>query len=99
MTTKTINIIEFDLEVFKSKNMILKLIDDQINNYNLQFLRDWERNHSTSSEVKNAKIKALEAKKTEIQALFDECEANNTLVDFNISIDVKLKTPARDFAS
>lgn len=99
MTTKTININEFDLEIVKSKSMILKLIDDQINNYNLQFLREWERNHSTSSAEKKAKIKALEAKKTEIQALFDECEANNTIVDFNISIDVKMKSPARDLAS
>lgn len=99
MTTKTININEFDLDVFKSKSMILKLIDDQINNYNLQFLREWERNHSTSSEEKKTKIKALEAKKTEIQALFDECEANNTIVDFNISIDVKMKSPARELAS
>lgn len=99
MTTKTISINEFDLEVFKSKNMILKLIDDQINNYNLQFLREWERNHSISSEGKNAKVKALEAKKAEIQALFDECESNNTIVDFNISIDVKMKSPARELAS
>lgn len=99
MTTKTINMTEFDLEVFKSKSMILKLIDDQINNYNLQFLREWERNHGISSEDKKAKIKALEAKKAEIKALFDNCEANNTRVDFNISIDLAVKTPERELAS
>jgi len=99
MTTKSISINEFDLQVFKSKSMILKLIDEQINNYNLQFLTEWEKNHSVSPKDKTAKINVLEAKKAEIQALFDECETNNTLVDFNITIDVKLKTPEPELAS
>lgn len=90
---------EFDLEVFKSKSMILKLIDDQINNYNIQFLREWERNHTISSADKKAKIKALEAKKAEIKALFEDCEANNTRVDFNVSIEMAVKTPETELIS
>jgi hypothetical protein len=91
MTTKTITINEFDLEIFKSKSLILRLIDDHINNCNIQFLQDWEKNHSISSAEKSEKVKALEAKKEEIKALFENCKAKDSLVDFNISIDLTVK--------
>lgn len=91
MITKTINISESDLESFNSKSMVLKLIDDQINNYNLQYLKEWEKNHATPSTEVKAKISALKAKKIEINALFDDCAANNTVVDFNISINMRVK--------
>lgn len=91
MKTKQVNITEENFELKDSRNMIFKVIDCQINNYKLQFLTDWEKNHSISSAIKDSKIAALEAKKRELADLYKAHEFDNSLVDLNISIDVRIK--------
>lgn len=91
MKRKTINIEEFDHNVSDSRSMIFKVIDTQINNYKLQFLTQWERDHTISLAEKDEKIKELQVQKDHMIALFRECEMGNTLIDFKISIAVTVK--------
>lgn len=91
MKTKNVDITEENFEMRDSREMTIKLIDAQINNYKLKFMTDWERDHSTSPVTKNSKIEALQAKKQEIAELFARCDSDDSLVDLNISIGVTIK--------
>lgn len=91
MKSKKIKIEERNYQVSDSRSMIFKVIDNQINNYKLQYITMSERDHSIPSKVKDKKIKQLEAKKADLQKLFTKLNDEDYLVDFNISIDVKLK--------
>jgi len=97
MESKKIKIEEFNCKVNYSRNMIFRLLDSQINNYKLQFLANWEGDHSTSPCLKDSKIKELEAMKNEINNLFKECGDKASLVNLSISLDIKIKQEA-DFA-
>ena len=59
----TINIQESDLEIRDGKNMIFSIIDNQINNYKLQALTNWERDHNSSSNESDRSIQQLEETK------------------------------------
>jgi hypothetical protein len=96
METKKISIEESNLGLFESKSMILKLIDDQINNYKIKFLADWERDHTTSAQSNELKIQALESKKKEIQEILSNFKSSSALVDFNISIDMTVRSTAKN---
>jgi phosphoribosylamine-glycine ligase len=76
------------LDFMNSKETILKLIDDQINNCKIEYMKAWERDHSTSAEVKDKKIKDLNEKKEEIKAYFKRCEAEMVPVELNFLNDM-----------
>lgn len=76
------------LDLINSQETILKLIDDQINNCKIEFMMAWERDHSTSPEEKDKKIKYLEVKKEEIKAYFKRCEAEKVPVGLNFLSDL-----------
>lgn len=84
------NIEEFGLKKNESHEMILHLLSQQIAHYKKQHLTAWERNHSLSDESTQQKIAALQAKKAEIDAFFNECSPSHEM-DIQISIDVKVK--------
>lgn len=98
MKTKRLSITEKDFDLNASKNMIIKAIDTQINNYKLQFLTDWEKDHSISFHEKDEKIKALEEEKKEIIELCRAINSDEPKVDLNISIDLTIKEPMAEYA-
>jgi hypothetical protein len=91
MKEKKLNIDANGLELCDSKSMILDLIDNQIKNHNLQFLVNWERDHSISSEENEKKIKALRTLKCEVIEFFNSCNTDDLWADFQFSIDIKVK--------
>lgn len=82
---------ESGLKPHESKDMIIKMIDNQINNYKLEYLSQWEKDHSTTDELKNKKIEELKAKKKEIEAFFNAPNSNET--GFTIQLHVKEEVP------
>lgn len=91
MKNKKVCIIEEGIDCGTSRNMILNVLDSQINNYKLQYLMDWEGNHSISPLKKNKKIEALRAEKDEILGIYRALDTNSSLIDVNISIDLTIK--------
>lgn len=91
MKTKMIDIEEFNFKIDNTRNVLHKVINSQINNYKLQYLTDWESDHSISSNTKDEKIKALEEKKDSLNVLLSEFDTKTYLVDFKISIDLTIK--------
>lgn len=90
METKTIQLEESGLNIQDGKNMIFRIIDNQILNYKMQFQTEWERNHNTSPELKNAKIAELEATKKALNHLLDSGDFQSELsLLFNLEIKVQ----------
>lgn len=88
---KSILINESGLSLKDGRDMVLKIIDSQINNYKLQYLTDWERNHKTKPTRKNKKIAQLEALRDEIinTVNYTEDEEDGAL-NFSLSLNVNV---------
>ena len=71
MNTKTISLEESGLNIRDGRNMIFSIIDNQINNYKLKFLSNWEENHTISSEEKDRKIDQLKLTKESLNDFFN----------------------------
>ena len=86
MNTNRIIIEEEGLLQQTSKALLLEVIDNQIKKLKLDFLSQWERDHSHSDKDCNAQIKTLEAKKEEINQLFENVDSATEKVDLVFSI-------------
>lgn len=82
---------ESGLKTYESKDMIIRIIDNQINNYKLEYLSQWEKDHSTTAELKNKKIEELELKKKEIEFFFNKSNSNGSR--FTIQFHIKEEVP------
>lgn len=91
MKTKRLSITEKDFDLNASKEMIIRAIDSQINNYKYQYLTNWEKDHTLSPVEKDEKIKALLAEREDVIELCKAFDSEDSLVDVNISIDVTIK--------
>ncbi|NVK66720.1 MAG: hypothetical protein HWE22_19160 [Flavobacteriales bacterium] len=96
MNANTFNIEEFGLKKTESKELILNLLSQQIAHYKKQNLIAWEKNHSLSDEEMKERIAALQEKKNEIEAFFNDCPSCE--MDLAISFEVKVKQPALERA-
>jgi hypothetical protein len=91
MQTKKVNIEELGFELSDSRSLIFKLIDEKINACKLQYLSQWVKDHTVTTEERDEKIKALQGKKEDLTALFKECDLRESRVDFNVVLDLKLE--------
>lgn len=89
LNTTTVNLKEFGLDIRGGKEMIFRIIDNQISNYKIQFLMDWEGNHKISSQEKDRKIQKLKSTKEELNRFFNQCNSGNTEIDFTFNLEVK----------
>ncbi|MEZ4936171.1 MAG: hypothetical protein R2799_01105 [Crocinitomicaceae bacterium] len=96
METRKVVIDKLDLSNPTSRKLILNMIDDQIKDYKLQYLINWEKDHSLSSSETKNKIKALETKKEELKQLFSEKLPENTLGEISFTINLR---PNKSFNS
>ncbi|MBR9860764.1 hypothetical protein GYB22_08455 [bacterium] len=89
MNKQAITLKETGSDAMDARNMILKLIDCQINNYKMQFITKWEGDHSADAAAKDKKIAYLRKKKEEIIEKFRQIPFEN--VDLDISLDFQVK--------
>jgi hypothetical protein len=55
-------------------NLILKSIDNQINNFKLKNLSNWIHDHNCDQEVYTDQIKQLEHRKQELETMIQEAQ-------------------------
>jgi hypothetical protein len=89
METTKFTFNELGLKNETAKGLIINAINNQINNYKLEHLSLWERDNSTSGESKYKKIEILENKKRALNEYFNESRLANSLIDLNVSIEIK----------
>jgi hypothetical protein len=89
METTKFTFNELGLKNKSAKELIIKAINNQINNYKIEYLSQWEREHSTTAESKDKKIEALENKKREVIKYFNEYDSTNSHLNLSLSIEVK----------
>ena len=100
MQSNKFTIEECGIQNHESKEMIIKMINNQINTYKLEYLSQWERDHSITPDSINKKIEALRAKKKEIEGFFSETNHVNPTIDLSVSFELKVldQTPESVFA-
>jgi hypothetical protein len=96
MKTNKLTIEECGLQLNESRDLIFKMLNNQIEMCKLNYISEWEKDHSISADIKNQKIEALRAKKEEVAAFFNECAGGNPKMDLHISFEFKVKEPARE---
>lgn len=89
VNTKTVHVEEFGLDVKGGRDMILRIIDNQINNYKIQFLTNWEGNHNLSPTDKNRKIEKLTQMREDVKAFFHESDFKDDEIDFSFNLEIK----------
>lgn len=89
MKTENKNIEKFNLILNESKEIILELIDNQINDYKLKHLTSWVQDHTIIDDESTQKVEELTKKKKELHSLFEKGDAKDLVVELNFSIDNK----------
>lgn len=89
MGTTSLIINELGLKNKEARELIINTINSQIVNYNLEYLSQWEGDHSTSAESKDKKIEILENKKREVNEYFNKYLSSNSHLNLKLSIEVK----------
>lgn len=89
MKSQTVNNQTFNLNLNKSKEILLELLQNQINDCKLQSLTEFVQDNTTSNEDTNKKIHELQAKRNELNALFEDKNSKEYTVELNFSINNK----------
>lgn len=76
----------------EARNVILKVIDDQINSHKLQYLSSWIKDDSVSPDFLEHKIAELERRKRELAALIREAKAEGVNLTVNGGFNVSFES-------
>ena len=91
MKLDSIQIQEKDLTISKARDLVIRLIDNQIQNYRLQNISDWERGHVRTLNEENDIVSLLAQKKAELLKKLENNQDENALVDINFKLDLNVK--------
>ncbi|MCB0494955.1 MAG: hypothetical protein KDC79_02370 [Cyclobacteriaceae bacterium] len=88
---KPINITfeDYELSQQESKELLVTIIDSRINQHKIEYLSNWEKDHTISSEPTDERMDALESVKNELTKAIEENDSDE--FDFTISVMVKPK--------
>lgn len=89
MNTTEIMLERPNLSIRESKDLLIKIANQQINHYKIQRLAEWERNHTSSNKNRNKVLELLNTKKQEIEEIFRQFNKEDALVDISFSIKIK----------
>lgn len=91
--TESMQKVQFINETFspsEAKDVILKVIDDQINYYKLQDLSCWMKNNPSQQEVACDRIAQMKQKKEQLSEIIKEAEAVGQKVKLSCDFDILL---------
>jgi hypothetical protein len=74
----------------EAREVILKVIDDQINYHKLQHLSSWIKDDSVSPELLENKIAELERRKRELTGLIREARAEGAKLTINGGFNISM---------
>lgn len=86
MKEQNSNIEKFSLNITESKHIVLKLIENQINECKLKHLSNWIRDHTISNKETDKKVNDLRLQKEALISFFNEKKSCEILVELNFSI-------------
>jgi hypothetical protein len=89
MGTTSLIINKLGLKNKEARELIINTINSQIVNYNLEYLSQWEGDHSTTAASKDKKIEIIANKKIEVIEYFNKYHSSNSQLNINLSIEVK----------
>lgn len=89
---------EIGLKKHESRDMLIKLINDQIKSCKVDYLAQWEKDHSITPDACNKKIEALKAKRREIEGFFEESKFESPIIDLSVSVELKVLEETRELA-
>lgn len=92
MKSEKITISEQGISLDQASQFLLKLIEDQITNYNEQQMAAWERNHLIAREESEAKMAYLKEQKNKLKMLLQEADMSTESVDFNFSLGIVIRS-------
>lgn len=94
METKQITVTELTKKTLEVKGFMNEFIDFLINNYKIQSIREWERNHSISDKHWKDKITELSALKRDLtESLSKELSFHDEItVKLELQLEVKNKS-------
>ena len=75
----------------EAKDMIYRMIDEQINQYKLQHLSRWEHDHNTSVEAIDQKIENLKRIKQEFAEMIRQAREENCQVNLSGMLIMNIK--------
>lgn len=90
MNTSKIILEEKGIEIQNFKTVICKLIENQIHDYKIQYLADWEANHKLPSNNKDQKIKTLQSAKSEIMDFLEQLNSEENKINFKLNLELAL---------
>jgi hypothetical protein len=90
MKSDKVIIEETGLKNYTAKVLMTKLIDIQINICRMDYMAQFEKDHSITPDFKNRKIQELKMKKMAIDAYFNELNIHNSDMSIDISIELKV---------
>ena len=91
MNLDKIEIKESGLPISKAKELIIRLIDNQIQNYRLQHMSAWEAGEVDSLKDEHENIQLLVEKKEQILRAFEGEDHDDTLIDVDFSLNLNIQ--------
>ena len=92
METKKITIDEANLKPENFNSMIVEFIEALINNYKIQSLREWERNHNSSDSEWRKRITELTNLKNNLKEQYKSSLNKDVLFDLKLSFEMYFLT-------
>lgn len=77
------------MEASDAYSIMVSIIDAKIRYYNKMYIRNWEKDHSTTPEYFNTKISELEDEKTRMMSFIRDLTASSQAVSFNANIELQ----------
>ncbi len=90
MNNKKITVEEFSCNIRDGKSALFQILNTQINNYKLQFLSEWERNHNICSKEKDRKIEILESSKQELLEFLKDFDSPDAEIKYTLHLEVDI---------
>ena len=95
MNTKTLNkkveLLNDSFSPAEVSQLVIKSIDNQINNYKLQNLSNWVHDHNCDQQECRNKIQVLENRKKEIESMITQAQNTGCRISMSENIQLSLE--------
>lgn len=89
-TSKSVKFIDDTLSSGEATQMISALIDKQINFYKMQYLSNWEKDHTLTTASLDATIESLLQKKSELQRMIAVAHEEGNEVALDATFEIRI---------
>ncbi|MEN8928851.1 MAG: hypothetical protein ABF242_01350 [Flavobacteriales bacterium] len=84
------NLISGVYKPYEAKNILTSMINKNINEYKLQYMSNWEQDHSANQQFLDDKIKELTEKKKNFEKIIEEAAQGGYSICLDEVVELKL---------